>query len=182
MTRLTTRIAAGIGALALTASMTACGGRASTAAVVGDQRITVAEVENLAGGLPEQLIQGSPAIAHPSFVLSTKMRSLAAEQVAAELGVPNLRAETEKMLARDQISPVIANDAEARELLVQVAEVDLLAQQIGPDNINRAFARVPVEVNPRFGVSGLEALPVNQGDVLPQLRNPSLSKPAGGAV
>lgn len=180
MTRLTTRIAAGFGALLLGASMTACTGRASTAAVVGGQRITVQEIDEYAAGLPEELRTSAPALTHPSFVLSTRMRALAAQQIAAQNGIPNLRAETERMLAGEQISPIIQNDPEARMLLVETNEVNVLAERLNPEAVNAAFARMPVEVNPRYGITGLEPVGVSQTDPVPQLRNPSLSRPAGG--
>lgn len=182
MTRHITRITAGLAAVALTASMTACAGRPSTAAVVGSQRITVAEIEEAAEGLPDQLKQAEPAVAHPSFVLNAKMRSIAAQQVATGQGIANLRAQTEQLLAGQNISPIITSDPEARELLVQTNEVQVLAEQIGAERLTEGFAQIPVQVNPRYGITGLEQVGVAPGAPFPQLRNPSLSKPAGGAM
>lgn len=176
------RITAGLAAVALTASLTACAGRPSTAAVVGSQRIAVAEIEQAAEGLPDQLKQAEPAVTHPSFVLNATMRSIAAQQVAADHGITDLRAQTERVLAGQNISPIITDDPEAQELLVQTNEVQVLAEQIGAERLNDGFAQIPVEVNPRYGITGLEQVGVAPGAPFPQLRNPSLSKSAGGAM
>ncbi|MDO5500209.1 MAG: hypothetical protein Q4F67_11090 [Propionibacteriaceae bacterium] len=164
MTRLTMRIAAGIGAIALAGSMTACANTASTAATVGGERITVTELNQLMEGLPETLE------AHPSVVLNIKMRGLAAEQVAEERGLSDLRARAEEQLARGGVPAELMADPEVRTLLMAEANTMALEQEIGTGEVNQAFGRIPVTTNPRYGLVGL--------DQVQQLRNTSLSKPA----
>lgn len=165
MTRLSMRIAAGIGALALAGSMSACADRPTTAATVGGERITVAEVDEVMAGLPEQIE------AHPSAVLNIQMRSLAARQVAQQRGITNLRALAEQQTAQLRVPEELITDPEFRSLIIAQEEARALEQQLGTNAVNQAFERIPVTVNPRYGVTGLEELQT--------LRNTSLSRRAG---
>lgn len=179
MTRLTTRIAAGLGTIALLGSLSACAGAPGTAATVGDQRITVAEVDQIVRELPAPIKQQVPGLAHPSYVLNVKMRAAAAEQIAREKGVP-LQALTEQALAQADLMPMVAESPAARELAFGEAEVQVLAQRLGAPAVASGFAGMPVKVNPRYGVSGLEPVELLDNGAAPLIRNSSLSQPAGG--
>lgn len=170
MTRLTTKIVAGIGAIALVGSMAACTDRPSTAAIVGPERITVAEVDGFIEGLPDQLREET-IVGHPSVVLNIRMRSVAAQQVAEQRGITNLYALASDNVAKMPLPEQFRDDQEVRKLLIAQEETNALREQIGTQEMDRAFARIPVKVNPRYGMTGLEELQ--------SLRNSSLSKPAG---
>lgn len=169
MTRLRMRIIAGIGALALAGTMTACA-RPTTAATVGAERITVAEVNDLANGLPDQ-VRAQPGRGQESQVLSLQMRAMAARQVAEERGVENLRPLAETAVAEVQMPDELRSDPELHALLISEAETFVLLEHIGTQEMETAFARIPVTVNPRYGFTGLESLET--------IRNMSLSKRAG---
>lgn len=179
MTRLTTRIAAGLGAIALLGSLSACAGAPGTAATVGDQRITVAEVDQIVRDLPAPIKQQAPGLAHPSYVLNVKMRAVAAEQLARERDVP-LQALTEQALAESDLMPIVAENPAARELAFGEAEVQVLSQRLGAPVVAAGFAEIPVKVNPRYGMSGLEPVELLDDGAAPLIRNSSLSQPAGG--
>lgn len=169
MTRFMTRVVAGIGALALAGTMTACS-RPSTAAVVGGERISVAEVTELTEGLPDAL-QAQPGAPLESLVLNLRMRSVAAEQIAEEHGVTDLVAQAEAAVAQLDMPEELANDPEFRTLLLSEAETLVLREHMGTQEVERALAAVPVTVNPRYGLTGLEPFDT--------VRNSSLSKRAG---
>lgn len=179
MTRLTKRIAAGLGALAFIGSLSACAGQPSEAAKVGDRTISVAEVDRTVAELPEAIKVQLPGMTHPSYVLNLKMRSMAAEEVATARGF-DLRSESQQQLAGVRLAPVIAENEAARGLALAETEIDLLRERIGPEAMNAEFARIPVTVNPRYGLTGLEPVPLAVADGTPVFHNPSLSKPAGG--
>lgn len=179
MTRLTTRIAAGIGALALVGTLSACAQSPSTAATVGGQRITVADVDRTVAALPAEVKLQAPAEVHPSKVLSVKMRAAAAEQVAQARGI-ELRQLTEAELSDVEFIPAVEASPEARDFVFAMTEIELLQQRLGAPAVEAEFARIPVTVNPRYGLTGLENVGINGSRTAPLLRNTSLSKPAGG--
>lgn len=170
MRRFTLRIAAAIGAMALAGSMTACATRPSTAATVGPERITVAEVDELIDGLPPELRDQS-VVGHPSVVLNIWMRSVAAQQVAEQRGIDDLSAQAYQSVAELAVPDEFRNDPEVRQLLIAQEETNVLRERIGAQAMEESFARIPVTVNPRYGMTGLEELQ--------SLRNTSLSKRAG---
>lgn len=170
MTRLTTKIVAGIAAIALVGSMSACAARPSTAATVGPERITVGEVDELIAGLPDEL-RDETIVGHPSVVLNIRMRAVAAQQVAEQRGINDLYALASQNVAQIDLPDEFRTDPEVRTLLISQEETNALREQIGTREMEEAFARIPVTVNPRYGMTGLEELQT--------LRNTSLSKPAG---
>lgn len=174
MTRRTMRIAAALGSLVLAASMTACAGRGGTAATVGGERITVSEVEQTTEALAE--LQGSvPGLS--SLVLNVKMRGTAAEQIAAAQGI-NLRERAEKSYV-EQGGPATGQvPEEVRDLLIDAVSAEVLENSMAPGALGASLARVPVTVNPRYGLTGLEPMRLDQNR-LPVLVNRSLSKPHG---
>ncbi|WP_432558942.1 hypothetical protein [Granulicoccus sp. GXG6511] len=169
MTRLTMRIVAGLGALALVGTMTACS-RPTTAATVGSERITVAEVQELTDGLPVQ-VRAQPGRGQESQVLNLRMRALAARQVAEQRGIQDLQPLAETAVAQLQMPDELRADPELRSLLISEAEAFVLREHIGTQQMEEAFARIPVTVNPRYGFTGLEHFET--------VRNTSLSKRAG---
>ena len=175
MARRIRRIVAALGALVVALAMTACAGRAGTAATVGPERITVSQVERTTDALTA-LYGQVPGLA--SYVLNVKMRAIAAEQVTAAQGV-DLRAEAERELSiQDLPAGGAEEEAAVREFLVSIQEIELLEANLAATSIKTEFANIPVTVNPRYGLSGLEEMRLDQNR-LPVLQNPSLSKPAG---
>ncbi|MDO5681727.1 MAG: hypothetical protein Q4G46_02705 [Propionibacteriaceae bacterium] len=169
MTRFSTRIVAGVGALALIGTMSACS-RPSTAATVGTERITVAEVTEITDNLPAEL-RAQPGTPWQSWALSLRMRGLAAEQIAAKHGITNIRQQAEARVAAEELPAEVTQNEHLMSLFVAEAEEKVLSQHIGTAETQAAFATVPVKVNPRYGLTGLEPFET--------LRNPSLSKRAG---
>lgn len=176
MARRTTRIAAALGTLVLAASMTACAGRPGTAATVGSERIAVSEVNEVSDAL-SQLYGPVPGL--PSYVLNVKMRASAAEQVAAGEGI-DLGAAAEQALGAQDAPPAGGVSAVLRDFAVDSTQVEVLASEIGAGAMEERFAEIPVTVNPRFGLTGLEPMRFNENQ-LPVVANPSLSKPHGAA-
>lgn len=176
MARRTARIAAALVALVLAVSMTACAGRPGTAATVGPERISVTEVEETTNELTA-LYGPVPGLA--SFVLNVKMRARAAEQVAAADQL-DLRAAAEQALSA-QGAPAGGDLSNVlREFALNATEVEVLETAMGAEELAASFADVPVTVNPRYGLTGLEAMQFDERQ-LPVVANPSLSKPHGAA-
>lgn len=167
MRRLMTRIVAGVGALVVAGLMTACAPRPTTAALVGPQRIAVSEVTQLIDSLPENLRTQS-ALGHPSVVLSIRMRGLAAEQVAQQRGITNLEGLAEKSVAELPVPEELRHNEGIETLLIAQEKTAVLADQIGAQEMESAFQRIPVTINPRFGLTGLGELE--------SLHNTSLSR------
>lgn len=170
MRRLAMRFAAGIGALTLVGTMAACANRPGTAATVGADRITVTQVDEMIAALPEELRTQS-VVGHPSVVLNIEMRARAAQQVADDIGFEDLRVQAERSVDETPLPEEFRGDAAVRELLVSQEEALVLREHMGVLEMEEAFAEIPVTVNPRYGMTGLEELH--------QLRNTSLSLPAG---
>lgn len=171
MTRRITRITAALGTLVVAASMTACAGRPGTAATVGAERISVSEVQQVSDSLT-QLYGPVPGIS--SYVLNVTMRASAAEQLAADQGL-DLRGAAEQELSDQGAPPAGGVDAVLREFAVDATEVEVLSSRIGDAAMEASFARVPVKVNPRYGLTGLEPVRFDENR-LPVVANPSLSK------
>lgn len=170
MKRLVMRFAAGIGALSLAGTMTACVPRPNTAATVGTDRITIGQINEVIDNLPQEL-RTQTVVGNPSVILNIEMRALAAQQVAAEVGVDDLRAQATQRLADLPVPAELLSDDTVRDLLVAQEEIEALKEHMGTRAMEEAFADIPVTVNPRYGMTGLEELQA--------LRNTSLSKPAG---
>lgn len=177
MARRTTRIAAAVGTVFVAVSMTACAGRPGTAATVGTERITVTEVQETADALTDLY---GPIPGMSSFVLNVKMRADAAEQVAATERV-DLRAAAEKALSA-QGAPASGDvPSVLREFALNATEVEVLETAMGPERLTASFAEIPVTVNPRYGLTGLEAMRFDDNQ-RPLVANQSLSKPDGTSL
>jgi hypothetical protein len=173
MARRISRIVAALGALALALAMTGCAGRPGTAATVGPERISVTKVQQTTDALTA-LYGQVPGLA--SYVLNVKMRATAAEQITAAQGV-DLRAEAERELSIQDL-PAGGAESDVRDFLVSIQEIELLESNLAATSIKAEFAKIPVTVNPRYGLSGLEEMRLD-ANRLPVLANPSLSKPHG---
>lgn len=172
--RTTRRIAAALGTLVVAVSMTACAGRPGTAATVGPDQISVTEVQQTTDALTELY---GPVPGMSSFVLNVKMRASAAEQVAAAEHL-DLRAAAEQALSAQGAPAGGDVPSVLREFALNATEVDVLQTSVGPESLAASFAKIPVTVNPRYGLTGLEAMRFDESQ-RPLVANPSLSKPDG---
>lgn len=165
------RVTAAIAAAAtvVTLGLGGCANSPSTAATVGGRTFTTSEVTRAS----QELAKINPRLAEPGLVLSVKMRGAAAEQIAASRGI-DLTAETNKLLPQLQIPPQLLSQPAGQSFVMDVVKADALAQKLGQAEMGSALAFIPVHVNPRYGVKGLEDVANSEGG----LGSGSLSRPA----
>lgn len=165
------RVTAGLAAAAVVAvlGLSGCANSPATAAVVGDRTITTSEVAETSRALSAV----NPKVAEPALVLSVKMRAAAAEQIAASRNI-NLDAETKALLPQLQIPPDLLASPAGNQLVTDLVKVDALGQKLGQGELAAAMGFVPVTVNPRYGLQGLEDVANDQQAI----GSGSLSQPA----
>ncbi|PFG68273.1 hypothetical protein B0O41_3107 [Propionibacteriaceae bacterium ES.041] len=165
------RVTAGLAAAAVVVAMGlgGCANSPSTAATVGDRTITTSEVADTS----RELTAINPKIAEPALVLSVKMRAAAAEQIAQSRNI-NLDTETQALLPQLQIPPELMANPAGNQLVRDLVKVDALGQKLGQGELAAAMGFIPVTVNPRYGLQGLEDVANDQQAI----GSGSLSQPA----
>lgn len=156
-------------ALALVA-LTGCSGASPSAvAYVGGTKISQTQLQQAVDGLSSTLEEGQTV--SQEAVVNAMIQGELAGQIAEEQGIPLTDADRDAVLAQSELAPLVQVPA-AREVVYDVADYQLVAQQLGEQALLAEVGEREVTLNPRYGV-----LDPAQKLVVPG-RTGSLSEPA----
>lgn len=165
--RLRRAVAAALAVLALAGCSNAS---PSVVAYVGDDSISQGQLERAVAGLSATL-QGGQTVSSEA-VLNTLIQGRLAEQIAADRKITLTDAKREGVLASTQLAP-LAKVPGAREVVFDLADSQIVAQQLGAKAYLAEIKGRDVTLNPRYGVLDPEQKTLVTG------RTGSLSEPAG---
>ncbi|GAA1835949.1 SurA N-terminal domain-containing protein [Microlunatus capsulatus] len=144
------RAAAAALVLTATAALTGCSGASpSVVAYVGGEKITQTQLEQAVDGLSTTLQEGQTVSSEA--VVNAMIQGELAEQIAAEQGIALTDADREAVLAQSELAP-LTKVPEAREVVNDVADSQIVAQKLGADAFLAELAERDVTLNPRYGV------------------------------
>jgi hypothetical protein len=140
-------IALGVIGLAV---VTGCSGfRGGTVAYVGNSSITQAQLDSAVGGVQETLEEGQNVAA--DAVVNVLIHGDIAEQIAATRKITVTDAQRDKLLATSNLASLLQVPA-AKVVAYDVATQQIVATSIGARAYLDEMAKIPVTLNPRFGV------------------------------
>jgi len=144
----------------------------SVVAYVGDATITERQLEQAVSGLDSTLEEGQTV--SKDAVVSAMIQGELAAQIAADKGITLTDADRDAFLASSELAPLASVPA-AREVVYDVADSNLVAQELGAETFLAEIGTRKVTLNPRYGVLD----PVQKAVVTGQTG--SLSEPAEAA-
>ena len=147
--RLRRAAAAAVAATALAALAGCSGASPSVVAYVGDATISQSQLEQAVDGLSATLQEGQTV--STEAVVNAMIQGELAEQIAAEQGIPLNDADRDAVLAESELAP-LTRVPEAREVVHDVADSQIVAQKLGADAFLAELGRRDVTLNPRYGV------------------------------
>ena len=165
------RTAVAAGAL-LALALAGCGQASpGVVAYVGDQTISQSAVEQAVAGLSSTLQEGQTVSSEA--VVNAMIQGTIAEQIAAQQQIPLTDADRDAVLQASELAPLVAIPA-AKPIAYDVADQQIVAQQVGPEAYLQQVQQLPVKLNPRYGVldPGQKLIVTGQSG--------SLSQPAAG--
>ena len=159
-----------VAAVALLGLALAGCGNASPAVVayVGDEAISQSSVESAVAGVSSTLEQGQTVSSEA--VVNAMIQGAIAEQIAAERDIELTDAGRDAVLAQSELAS-LTQVPEAREVVYDVADFQIVAQELGEEAVLAEIAKSDVTLNPRYGVLDPEQKIVVTG------RSGSLSEP-----
>jgi hypothetical protein len=140
----------------------------SVVAYVGDDRITQRQLQQAVDGLSGTLAEGQTV--STEAVVNAMIQGAIAEQIAAERNIELTDAGRDAVLAQSELAP-LTQVPEAREVVYDVADFQIVAQELGEEAVLAEIAKSDVTLNPRYGVLDPEQKIVVTG------RTGSLSEP-----
>ena len=159
-------------ALALIALVvaTGCSGfRGGTVAYVGNTSISQGQLDSAVAGVSETLEDGQNVAT--DAVVNVLIHGDIAEQVATTRNITVTDAERDKVLASSNLASLLDVPA-AKVVAYDVATQQIVASKIGPGAYLEEVAKIPVTLNPRFGI-----LNTTEKTIIDGLSS-SLSRPA----
>jgi hypothetical protein len=144
----------------------------SVVAYVGDSELTQTEVEQAVTGIRTALEEGQTVSSEA--VVNTMIQGELAAQIAADRGLTITDAQRNSMLAQTELAPLVSVP-EAKELVYDLADTELVSQQVGMEDYQAEVKARKVTLNPRYGVLDPAQKIVVTG------RSGSLSEPAAPA-
>ena len=144
----------------------------SVVAYVGDTEVTQTEVERAVTGVRSTLAEGQTVSSEA--VVNTMIQGELAAQIAADRGLTITDAQRNALLAQSELAPLV-NVPEAKELVYDLADTELVSQQVGAEEYLAELKARKVTLNPRYGVLDPEQ------KILVTGRSGSLSEPAAPA-
>ena len=164
---------AAVAAVALLGLALAGCGNASPAVVayVGDEAISQSSVESAVAGVSSTLEQGQTVSS--DAVVNAMIHGALSEQIAARENITITDADRDAVLQASELAPLVAIPA-AKPIAYDVADQQIVAQQVGPEAYLEQVQQLPVKLNPRYGVldPGQKLIVTGQSG--------SLSQPAAG--
>ena len=162
-----------VAAVALLGLALAGCGNASPAVVayVGDEAISQSSVESAVAGVSSTLEQGQTVSSEA--VVNAMIHGALSEQIAARENIAITDADRDAVLQASELAPLVAIPA-AKPVAYDVADQQIVAQQVGPEAYLEQVQQLPVKLNPRYGVldPGQKLIVTGQSG--------SLSQPAAG--
>lgn len=163
-------IAAALAALlVLLAAGCAIAGSPGTVAYVGDQQITQQQLDAALDGVQSTLEEGQQV--SPEAVVNVMIQGRIADQIATQRGLTVTDAQRDAVLKQSNLAPML-EQPEAKQVAYDIANPQLVAQEVGTQNYLQDLQAMRVELNPRFGVLDPASKTIVEG------QSSSLSLPA----
>lgn len=118
-------------------------------AYVGDERITQAQLEDAVTGLGSTLEAGQTVSSEA--VVNALIQGKIAERIAAAQNIPLTDAARNAVLKGSTLEPLV-NVPAAREVAYDVADSQIVSQQVGAEAYLADVQASDVTLNPRYGV------------------------------
>ena len=144
------RVSGGLTSAAAVLALAGCANaEPSVVAYVGDDRITQGQFDRAVTGVTSTLQEGQQV--SRDAVVNAMIHGLLAEQIAANRNIAVTDRQREEFLRATDLA-VLLDDPDARALAYDVADQQLVSQQVGAQAYVAAVRASPVTLNPRFGV------------------------------
>ena len=118
-------------------------------AYVGDDRITQSELDTAVTGISSALEEGQTVSSEN--VVNAMIQGRLAEQIATERRIALTDADRDAVLKGSGLEPLAGVEA-AKPVVYDVADSQLVLQQLGEEAYLAEIGRRPVKLNPRYGV------------------------------
>lgn len=156
-------------ALALVALVGCSNASPSVVAYVGDSELTQTEVDQAIAGIRSTLEEGQTVSSEA--VLNTMIQGELAAQIAADRSLTITDAQRDSVLAQSELAPLLKVPG-ARPVVYDLADSELVSQQVGAEDYLAELKTRKVTLNPRYGVLDPDQKTLVTG------RSGSLSEPA----
>jgi hypothetical protein len=165
------RISAFVVLVALTAlSVAGCSGfQGGIVAYVGSAEISETQLDSAVAGVTESLEEGQQV--STDAVINVLIHGAIAEQVAAARNITVTDGQREQVLQGSNLVPLLSVPA-AKDVAFDIATQQIVATRIGAEAYLQEVAKIPVTLNPRFGVLNTAEKTIVEG------LSSSLSRPA----
>lgn len=151
MVRKSVRVAGAGLALVMAAATAGCSGNnPSDAAIVGGTSISQSEVDDNVAGLAEAFELDASRI-NARNVVGAMITGVQAEQIAAENDITITNAQRDQSLVTDETGAQLLRVPDAKELAYDLADAQIVAQQIGAEKFTERAQQIEVKLNPRYG-------------------------------
>jgi hypothetical protein len=155
-------------------ALAGCGNASpSVVAYVGDEAISQSAVDSAVAGLSSTLQEGQTVSSEA--VVNAMIHGALSEQIAARENITITDADRDAVLQASELAPLVTVPA-AKPVAYDVADQQIVAQQVGPDAYLQQVQQLPVKLNPRYGVLDPGQKLIVTGE------SGSLSRPAAGAT
>jgi len=145
----TRRLAAGLLAALLLGGAGCARQNPSVVAYVGDGEITQSELDATYPAVVAALADAQPV--QQGAVINVMIYGELAEQIAQERGIALTDAQRDALLRGSDIAPLLADPA-TKTIAYDLADQQIVAQQVGPEAFLAEVAEREVKLNPRYGV------------------------------
>ncbi len=137
--------------LAMAAATAGCSGNnPSDAAIVGGTSITQSDVDRNVEGLAEAF-ELDPSRINARNVVGAMITGLQAEQIAAQNNITITDGQRDASLATDETGAQLLRVPDAKRLAYDLADAQIVAQQIGAETFTEQAKEINVRLNPRYG-------------------------------
>ena len=169
------RIGGGLVSAAAVLALAACGNaEPGVVAYVGDDRITQGQFDRAIAGVSSTLQEGQQV--SRDAVVNAMIHGALAEQIATTRNIQVTDSQRDEFLRTTDLAVLLASP-EAKALAYDVADQQIVSEEMGADAYLAAVRERPVTLNPRFGV-----LDPAQKLITSVEQTGSLSKPAALAT
>lgn len=165
------RLGGGLGSAAAVLALAGCANaEPSVVAYVGNDRITQAQFDRAIAGVSSTLQEGRQV--SRDAVVNVLIHGALAEQIAATSNITVTDRERDEFLRGTDLA-VLLDSPDAKSVAYDVADQQIVSEELGAEAYLAAVRERPVTLNPRFGV-----LDPTQKLITSAEQTGSLSKPA----
>jgi SurA N-terminal domain len=144
------RISGGLLSAAAVLALVGCANAApSVVAYVGDDRITQSEFDRAVGGINATLEEGQQV--NRDAVVNAMIHGVLAEQIAANRNIAVTDAQREDALKGSDLAVLLTNP-DAKSVAYDLADQQLVSNEVGADAYIADVREQTVTLNPRFGI------------------------------